>query len=65
MRVFKWKIDKEKGHFSYTVQKASKIKEINYTTLTGESVSLKPSTVRKGPHFETKFGRVVTPLNLD
>lgn len=64
MKIFKWHIDKEQGRFSYAVQKAPRIKTIDYVTLDGQPVHLKPSVVRKGRRFDTKYGRVV-PMKLD
>ncbi len=63
MKILKWNIDKEKGRFSYHIEKAPVIKEICYTTISGDVVQVKASEVRKNKKYQTQFGRVI-PLNL-
>ena len=40
MKILKWNIDKEKGRFSYHIEKAPVINEISYTTISGEVVQV-------------------------
>lgn len=64
MRIFKWNIDREKGHFSCKINKAVRIDHISYVTLSGEKVDMPAASVRKMPRLETKFGRVVKTTDL-
>ncbi len=64
MKILKWNIDKEKGRFSYHIEKAPVINEISYTTISGEVVQVKAADVRKSKKFQTQFGRVVVPLQF-
>ncbi len=63
MKILKWNIDKGRGRFSYHIEKASVIKEICYTTTSGDLIQIRASKLRKSKKFQTRFGRVV-PLNL-
>ncbi len=64
MKVLKWNIDKEKGRFSYHIEKAPVINEICYTTFSGQVVQVKAADVRKSQKMQTQFGRVVKTMNL-